>query len=264
MRHHAAKIFAYELQNLVRSKWLIALAVALAALTELLFRFGGDPAKVVTSLMNIVLVIVPLVSVVLGTIYFYNSREFNELLLAQPTHRASIYLGKLSGFSLALCMALVAGVVLPFLLHGFALRMYAVQMIALLLVGCAFVVIFASLAFYATTRFEDRIKGLGATLLAWFFLAVVWDGLILVFVHAFHAYPYEPFLLGLVFLNPIDLGRVVVLLQLDISALMGYTGAVFQRIFGTDTGMAVSAAAMVVYATVPVAFGLRAFRRKDF
>ena len=38
---------------------------------------------------------------------------------------------------------------------------------------------------------------------------------------------------------------------------------VFRRIFGTDTGMAVSAVAMVVYATVPVLFGLRAFRRKD-
>jgi len=98
----------------------------------------------------------------------------------------------------------------------------------------------------------------------WFFLAVVWDGLILLFVHVFHAYPYEPFLMGMVFLNPIDLGRIVVLLQLDISALMGYTGAVFRRLFGTDTGVAVSAAAMLVYATVPVLFGLRAFRRKDF
>lgn len=264
MGHHATKILQYELHNLVRSKWLLALAAVLAVVTELLFRFGGDPAKVVTSLMNIVLVVVPLLSVVLGTIYFYNAREFNELLLAQPTNRTSIYLGKLAGFSGALCLALVVGLGLPFLIHGFALRMYAARMATLLGVGCCFVVIFTSLAFYAATRFEDRIKGLGTTLLVWFFLAVVWDGLILLFVHVFHAYPYEPFLMGMVFLNPIDLGRIVVLLQLDISALMGYTGAVFRRLFGTDTGVAVSAAAMLVYATVPVLFGLRAFRRKDF
>ncbi|MDH3199096.1 MAG: ABC transporter permease, partial [Candidatus Krumholzibacteria bacterium] len=167
MGHHATKILQYELHNLVRSKWLLALAAVLAVVTELLFRFGGDPAKVVTSLMNIVLVVVPLLSVVLGTIYFYNAREFNELLLAQPTNRTSIYLGKLAGFSGALCLALVVGLGLPFLIHGFALRMYAARMATLLGVGCCFVVIFTSLAFYAATRFEDRIKGLGTTLLVW-------------------------------------------------------------------------------------------------
>jgi Cu-processing system permease protein len=67
-----------------------------------------------------------------------------------------------------------------------------------------------------------------------------------------------------VFLNPIDLGRITILLQLNISALMGYTGAVFQKAFGTQRGLSLTLAAMIVYATVPVLFGLRTFRRKDF
>ncbi len=261
---HAGKILRYELHNMIRSKWLVGIAAMLFIVTEVLFRFGGDPGKTVTSLMNVVLVIVPLLSLVLGTIYFYNSREFNELLLAQPVNRTSIYLGKLVGFSGALCLAFVVGLGLPFLIHSFGLRAYAGKLLTLLAVGCCFVVIFASLAFYAATRFEDRIKGLGATLVAWFALAVVWDGVILLFVHLFRQYPYEPGLLALVFLNPIDLGRILILLQLDISALMGYTGAVFRNIFGTETGTLLSAGAMVVYAAVPVMLGLRTFRRKDF
>jgi Cu-processing system permease protein len=158
----------------------------------------------------------------------------------------------------------VVGLGLPFVIHSYGLREYIGKILMLLLVGCCFIVIFTSLAFYAATRFEDRIKGLGTVLVAWFFLTVIWDGVILLYVHVFREYPYESGLLGLVFLNPIDLGRIVILLQLDISALMGYTGAVFRKVFGTDRGTVLSAAAMVVYAAVPVLFGLRTFRRKDF
>ena len=233
-------------------------------MTEALFRFGGEPGKTIISVMSIVLVVVPLLSVVLGTIYFYNSREFNELLLAQPVTRTNIYLGKLIGFTAALCLAFLVGLGLPFIIHSYGLRDYIGKVVTLLLVGCCFIVIFASLAFYAATRFEDRIKGLGAVLVAWFLLTVVWDGVILLYVHVFREYPYEPGLLGLVFLNPIDLGRILILLQLDISALMGYTGAVFRNVFGTDRGAVLAAGAMVVYAAVPVLAGLRMFRAKDF
>src|SRR6188474_3070803 len=156
---HARKILKYEMQNLLRSRWLIGTAVILFAVTEVLFRFGGDPARTIASLVNIVLVVIPLMSVVLGTIYFYNSREFNELLLAQPVNRTSIYLGKLIGFTAPLCLAYVVGVGVPFVLHSAGLREYAGKVITLLLVGCCFIIVFASLAFYAATRFEDRIKG---------------------------------------------------------------------------------------------------------
>lgn len=261
---HARKILRYEMHNMLRSKWLLAIAAVLFLVTEVLFRFGGDPAKTITSVMNVVLVIIPLVSVVLGTIYFYNSREFNEVLLAQPVNRTSIYLGKLVGFAAALCLAFLVGLGLPFVIHSYGLREHMGKLLMLLAVGCCFIVIFSSLAFYAATRFEDRIKGLGATLVAWFFLTVVWDGIILLYVHLFRDYPYEGGLMGLVFLNPIDLGRITILLQMDISALMGYTGAVFRKVFGTDQGIMLAAAAMVVYAAVPVVFGLRTFRRKDF
>ncbi len=40
-------------------------------------------------------------------------------------------------------------------------------------------------------------------------------------------------MVGLSALNPIDLSRILILLQLDVSAMMGYTGAVFKDFFGT-------------------------------
>jgi Cu-processing system permease protein len=71
-------------------------------------------------------------------------------------------------------------------------------------------------------------------------------------------------MLGLMLTNPIDLGRIVLLLRFDIAALMGYTGAVFKHFFDSAGGIAVAAAALLGWAGVPVVLGARRFRRKDF
>ncbi len=64
--------------------------------------------------------------------------------------------------------------------------------------------------------------------------------------------------------NPVDLGRVLLLLQFDLGALAGYTGAVFERFFGTVQGSLWSAAALSLWVAVPFASSLRQFARKDF
>jgi Cu-processing system permease protein len=176
MDRHATRILKYETHNLVRTRWLPAMGILLFAATEVLFRFGGDPAKVVTSLMNVALVILPLVCLVVGTVYFYNAREFNELLLAQPMNRASLYLGKLISFTAAISAAYLMGLGLPFLIHNYQLSLYAGKIATLLAVGLALIVIFSAMAFWVATRYEEKIKGLGYVILLWFFLAVVYDG----------------------------------------------------------------------------------------
>ena len=65
------------------------------------------------------------------------------------------------------------------------------------------------------------------------------------------------------FLNPIDLSRIQILLQMDISALMGYTGAVFREFFETSTGIIISFIGLSVWAIVPLAFSLKRFKKTD-
>jgi Cu-processing system permease protein len=118
-------------------------------------------------------------------------------------------------------------------------------------------------SFLVATRFTDRIKGLGAAILLWFFVSVVYDGLVLLFIHLFREYPYETPMMALLMINPIDLGRVLIILQLDLASLMGYTGAVFEKLFGSAAGTALSAGVLVGYAALFTAAGLRLFNRKD-
>jgi len=64
-------------------------------------------------------------------------------------------------------------------------------------------------------------------------------------------------------LNPIDLARILILLQLDISALMGYTGALYQQFFGSGSGIVFSIAMQLLWIIIPLLFALRIFKKKD-
>ncbi|MFZ5624536.1 MAG: hypothetical protein ACOY71_08905, partial [Gemmatimonadota bacterium] len=112
------KVCRNELSNLLRNRWILGYGALFLLLTDALFRFGGTGPRVVLSLMNAVLVVIPLVSVVFGTLYLSNAREFIELLLTQPVRRGSLFAGLYLGLALPLAAAFVAGVGLPFVAHG--------------------------------------------------------------------------------------------------------------------------------------------------
>ena len=70
-------------------------------------------------------------------------------------------------------------------------------------------------------------------------------------------------LLGTI-LNPIDLSRTLILLKLDISALLGYTGAVFKQFFGTSLGLIISFVMLMIWVILPVLRINFKSRKKDF
>jgi Cu-processing system permease protein len=98
----------------------------------------------------------------------------------------------------------------------------------------------------------------------WLLLGLLYDGVVLLVVAMFSDYPIERPLLVITFANPIDLGRMLMLLQLDVAALMGYTGAVFQHFFAGTSGTALASAALAAWVLIPLVLGARLFRRKDF
>ena len=64
--------------------------------------------------------------------------------------------------------------------------------------------------------------------------------------------------------NPIDLARLLLLSQFDTAALLGYTGAVFQRFFGGIGGAFMALFAAGLWVALPAVLGARLFHRKDF
>src|SRR5690606_12685889 len=106
--------------------------------------------------------------------------------------------------------------------------------ITMILAGLFLTVIFVSIAMLAAGITRDKAKGIGLSILLWLFFSLIFDALVLFFLFQFQDYPLERVMVFFSFLNPIDLGRVQILLQMDISALMGYTGAIFREFFGNQ------------------------------
>jgi Cu-processing system permease protein len=257
------KILKYQLQDVLRGRWALFYGLFFLLATDAFFRFGGDGPRVILSLMNVVLLVIPLMAVVLGAMYLYNSREYIELLLSQPIERGALFAGLYAGLAIPLCGAFIAGVGIPFLLHG-AFATGAAALLVLLVTGVLLTLVFVALAFAVALATEDRIRGLGLALGAWLFFGVIYNGLMLLVIQLFHAYPLQQAVIGMSLLNPIDLGRILLLLNLDAAALMGFTGAVFQKFFGSSTGQLLSLSAMLAWLTVPLLAGRRIFLRKNF
>jgi Cu-processing system permease protein len=123
--------------------------------------------------------------------------------------------------------------------------------------------VFVSLAFLAAVLTRDKAKAIGVALLFWFYFSLIYDGFLLWFVYAFSDYPLEKVTLTLISLNPVDLARVIMLLQLDISALMGYTGAFYKDFFGSSLGITLSSLILCLWIAVPCFISLRIFNKKD-
>jgi Cu-processing system permease protein len=76
--------------------------------------------------------------------------------------------------------------------------------------------------------------------------------------------PLETPLRALTLLNPVDLARVLLLLELDKAAPMGYTGAIFERFFGSGLGITIAGSTLVMWTLLPFSLGFLRFRTKDF
>lgn len=259
-----AKVGGYEIRDVVRSRWLIGYTLVLLLLTDALFRFGGGGEKALLSLINVVLFVIPLVALVFSTVYLYHAREFIELLLAQPIKRRQVYLGLYLGLGAPLCSSFVAAVAIPFIIHRGLSTSQPGTFAALLGVGVALTLVFTALALLIAACTEDRIKGLGIAVALWLLMSVLYDGLVLLFVALMSDHPIERPLLALMLANPMDLARVALLLQFDVSALLGYTGAVLEKFFGRATGVTATLLALTAWVVIPLFTGLRAFQKKDF
>ena len=123
--------------------------------------------------------------------------------------------------------------------------------------------IFVSVAFLTATLSTDKTRGIGAAILLWLLFTMIYDAVLLYLLFVMSEWPVDKPLMGLMMLNPIDLARFQVIMQLDVSAMMGYSGAAFKDFLGATAGIAVSAVLLLLWVAVPYALSLRVFRKKD-
>lgn len=258
------KILKYSFYDLMRSRWSYVYFAFYLLLGIVLLFLNNDLSKAVITLMNVIIVLVPLIGTIFGVMYYYNSKEFTELLLAQPLKRSSIFIGQYLGVALSLSMSLILGLGIPFIFYGLFKSNAIWDFSLLLITGTFLTLIFTALAFNIALSNTNKIKGFGYAILLWLFLAIIYDGIFLLSLVLFEDYPLDKLSLLGTMLNPIDLSRTLILLKLDISALLGYTGAIFKKFFGTNWGLILSFVMLTIWVILPILRIVFKARKKDF
>jgi len=258
------KILKYSFFDLMRSRWSYVYFIFYLILGFVLLFLNNNVSKAIITLMNIVIVLTPLIGTIFGVMYYYNSREFTELLLAQPLKRREIFMGQYLGVAISLSLSLVLGLGIPFVAYGLFKSTDIFNFILLIVVGGFLNFIFVALSYNIALSNENKIKGFGYAILMWLFLAVIYDGIFLISLVVFNDYPLDKVALFASMFNPIDLSRILIILKLDISALLGYTGAVFKQFFGTNMGLFTSLAMLTLWVILPVWRINAKVKKKDF
>lgn len=263
-----------EYRRALETRWLFGFTVLFAALVLGLSYFGMAQsrevgfqgfARVTLSLMNLVLLIVPLTGLMLGVASIAGSGETLALLLAQPVRRSEVLIGRFIGLGAALSAAQALGFggggVVIALNAGFSQVPGFLALTALsILLG--WLTIAAALLVAAV--WPDRLQAMSAALLLWLGMVVAYDLGVLGVTTLIRGAPLQSVLFPALLLNPVDLARVLVTLAVGSGALFGPTSAVLAGMFGSTGGLALGLAVLVLETTVPLLVAGRVFSRRDW
>ncbi len=252
------RILYYSLVDLLRSRVLLVYTVLTFIMGMTMFSLQGYEDKALLSLVSFMLIAIPLMSLMFTTIYLYNSDEFMLMLIAQPVKRGMLLRGSILALAIGLGLATAIGIGIPILINH-----PSVKGLVITLIGVILSWVFVSMSALAYVLSRDKARGIGIAILLWIYFALLYDSLALTLFYAFSDYPLEPLMITLSACNPIDLARLLIVLQLDASALMGFSAAVFRDYLGSPLGYFFAILLLVLWIVIPSILAVRIFRTKD-
>lgn len=264
-----------EMLLAVRSRWTQIFAVAFAAISlavaasgYVLSGGGGvqDFARTAASLVQLILLLVPLVSLITGVLALAPERGSAELLFSQPVSRQAILFGKLLGLFAALAAAQAiglgaAGLVIFWRSGQIGLAGYALLFLASLVLTAIFLGLAALLASGGTGR---RARALALALIVWFAAVVLFDIAALGIASLLPSGAASRLLILAVLANPIGAVRTGALLGIQGTTAFGAASLAFLRFtHGPAGAAALLAISLAVWTVVPPLAAARRLAKAD-
>lgn len=261
-----------ELKDARRNRWFILFALAFAGLaltmgwlalsgvgTYGLAGFGRTGA----SMVNLVLLIIPLMGLTLGALSVAGERERGTLLylLTQPISQSELLIGKFIGLSMAILVALVLG----FGLSGLLIAWQGGTSQAgdyLTLVLLAFVLALASLSlgFLISAAVRKSATAVGIALFLWLLLVFFGDLGLMGTAIVLRMDIDQLFTLAL--LNPLQLFKMAAILAIRSNLeVLGPAGVYAVRTYGSQL-MTLLIVILIAWTVLPLTITYLVFRRR--
>ena len=265
-----------ELLLAVRSRWtqifaLVFAGLSLAVAASGYILTGGygvqDFARTAASLVQLVILLVPLASLLMGTLALTPERGASELLYSQPVPRSAILLGKILGLFVALAAAQAlgfgaAGLVIFSQAGGGGLGTFLLLGLGSLVLTATFLGLAALLAAGAPERGRARVLALA--LVVWFATVVVFDVAALGLASLLPSGLASRVLILAVLLNPADAVRTGALLAAEGTTAFGAASLAFLRFTHGPLGAGLLlTASLLVWLVIPPLLAIGRLRRCD-
>ncbi|MGE5127458.1 MAG: ABC transporter permease [Betaproteobacteria bacterium] len=271
------RLFAREeLVLALRSRWTQIFAVVFGVLSFAVAGAGyvlsgghgvQDFARTAVSLVQLVLLLVPLTALVIGVLSLAPERGAAELLFSQPVARRTILLGKLWGLFQALAAAQAvgfgaAGLVVYSQSGGEGVSGFLLLVAASLVTTAVFLGLAALLSAGAVGR--RRTRALALALVVWFVAVVLFDLAALGLASVLPSGTASRVLILAAIVNPVGAVRTGVLLAIEGTAAFGAASLALLRFTRGAWGAAlVLGLSLVFWLLVPTALAIRKLGRAD-
>jgi Cu-processing system permease protein len=264
-----------ELTLAVRSRWTQTFALVFAALSlgvslSGYILSGGSGvqefARTAVSLVQLVLLLVPVTALVIGVLALAPDRGAAELLFSQPVARWEILLGKLLGLFEALLGAQALGFGASGLVIFSQSGSEGVTSFVALVGGSAILtaVFLGIAALIAAGSPGRRARSLALALVVWFVAVVMFDLAALGVASLLRSGHASRVLITAVLVNPVDAVRTGTLLAVEGTAAFGAASLALLRFTGGAMGAAVLlAGSLATWMVVPVALAAHRLSRAD-
>lgn len=261
-----------ELRDARRNRWFLLYTLAFAALSMTLAWVGLAGAgnyglagfgRTSASLINLILLIVPLMGLTLGALALAGEREQGTLLylLAQPINQAELLLGKFAGLALALVTALGLGFALTALLiavngGGANVGIY----LGLLTLSCLLAIASLSIGFLISALVPRGATAVGLALFLW--LVLVFFGDLGVLGTALVLRLDVDQLFAMALLNPLQIFKIATVYTLrDNLEVLGPAGVYALRTYGSGL-LALLIGLLVAWVLIPFSAAAFFFKRR--
>jgi len=261
-----------ELRDALRNRWFLLYAIAFAGLSLALawlalsgagnFGLAGF-GRTSASLINLVLLIVPLMGLTLGALSLAGEREKGTLiyLMAQPINQLELLLGKFTGMALALIAALGLGFGLTGLLiaingGGTQISTYVI----LLLLSCLLAVASLSVGFLISAAVKSSATAVGLALFLWLLLVFFGDLGLMGTAVVLQFTPDQLFATALA--NPLQLFKLASILNLRQNLeVLGPAGVYAFRTYGSRL-LPLLIVLLALWVIIPFLLTTQIFKRK--
>jgi Cu-processing system permease protein len=259
----------------IRNRWTHIFAAIFAILVSGISYFGlsvsgysgvmQDFSRTTLSLLNLVLYLVPLMSLVIGVLSFSSDTRINELIYSQPVNRCEVFIGKFIGLAFVIFSATsfgfgISGIFILTKVGSEGMFRFLIFVLLSNLLGLAFIGVSALIS----SIIRQRNRAFGVSIFVWFIFLILYDLIIIGVTTLMRGRTAGIFAMISLFGNPVDIVRVSSLITLNSPEIFGPAGAAFVRFFGGEkAAIFILFLDLIIWIAGTVLISIKIFSRRD-